>query len=212
MYEREEDVFYYLTVGNENYPQPPMPDGVEEGILKGVYRYCASDLTGSRARAHLFGSGAILNEVVKAQRILGERFGIAADVWSITSYKQLVLDGQTTERWNLLHPMEKPRRPYLSQVLEGAEGVYVAASDYLKTLPNSVCRWFPKPVAALGTDGFGRSEGRAALRDFFEVDARYIALAALAELAKEERVPAQTVQQAIHELEINLEKADPARS
>jgi pyruvate dehydrogenase E1 component len=212
MYEREEDVFYYLTVGNENYPQPPMPDGVEEGILKGVYRYCASDLTGSRARAHLFGSGAILNEVVKAQRILGERFGIAADVWSITSYKQLVLDGQTTERWNLLHPMEKPRRPYLSQVLEGAEGVYVAASDYLKTLPNSVCRWFPKPVAALGTDGFGRSEGRAALRDFFEVDARYIALAALAELAKEERVPAQTVQQAIRELEINLEKADPARS
>ncbi len=179
---------------NENYAMPAMPEGAEAGILRGIYRLLprrtrrsapakAARRTAKRPagpRVHLLGSGAILNETVKAQALLAEKCGVAADVWSVTSYKELYRDAIATERWNLLHPGEAPRVPYLAEALAGTEGdLFVAASDYLRVLPLTVARWLPGPLTALGTDGFGRSDGRAQLRDFFEVDARYIALAAL---------------------------------
>lgn len=211
MYQQQEDIFYYLTVTNELYPMPEMPSGVREGILKGMYRLKPSSNPQTRLRAQLFGSGAILNEVLKAQKLL-EEYEVAADVWSITSYKELYLEGHSAERWNMLHPLEEPRVPYVRQCLEGAPGVFVAASDYLKVLPDSIYRWFPRPVVSLGTDGFGRSDGRRALRDFFEVDARFITLATLTALAREEKVKPALVQQAIKDLDIDPEKANPVTS
>jgi pyruvate dehydrogenase E1 component len=209
MYNKGESIFYYITVMNEPYPMPAMPPGTREGILKGMYRYKAASNTKSKLRAQLFGSGSILREVLKAQEILAEKYDVAADVWSVTSYKALYSDGIETERWNLLHPAEKPRVPYVTQSLAGAPGVLVAATDYLKALPNLVSQWMPRRVASLGTDGFGRSESRASLRNFFEVDARFITLATLHELLREGKIQASVVQQAIKDLEIDAEKADP---
>jgi len=211
MYRDGESIFYYITVMNEPYAMPPMPAGAREGILKGMYRYRASENKKARLRAQLFGSGAILLEALKAQELL-EKFGVAADVWSITSYKELYRDGMDADRWNMLHPAEKPRVPYATRCLADAPGVFVAASDYLKSLPAMVSRWFPRPLACLGTDGFGRSESRAGLRDFFEVDARHIAFAALAELLREKKIEAPVVKKAMQELGINPEKPNPAIS
>ncbi len=208
MYKEGESIFYYITVMNENYVMPPMPAGAEEGILKGMYRVRASQNKKSKLRAQLFGSGAILREALHAQEIL-ENYGVAADVWSVTSYKALYMDGINTERWNLLHPGQKPRVPYVSKCLADAPGVLVAASDYLKALPNTVSQWMPRRLSTLGTDGFGRSESRESLRDFFEVDARFIALAALQELLREKKIQASVVQKAIKDLKINAEKRDP---
>ena len=163
----------------------------------------------SKLRAQLFGSGAILNEVLRAQEILAEKYGVAADVWSVTSYKSLYRDGIDVERWNRLHPGEKPRVPYVTQQLENAPGVLVAASDYLKTLPNMIAKWMPRPLASLGTDGFGRSEGRADLRDFFEVDSRFVVLATLCELRDAGKLDAKVVEQAIADLHINPAKLNP---
>ncbi len=209
MYEKEENIFYYLTVMNENYEHPAMPGDVREGILKGMYRFNQSPLKNATAQAQLFGSGAILPEVIKAQQILGEKYGVAADVWSITSYKELYKDAISTERWNMLHPTQAQRVPYVAQALQNAPGVLVAASDYVKTLPLSIARWMPRTLNALGTDGFGRSENRASLRDFFEVDARFVTLRTLSALAKEGKIKPEVVQQAIKDLEINPEKPDP---
>jgi pyruvate dehydrogenase E1 component len=186
-----------------------MPAGAREGILKGMYRYKAAADTKSKLRAQLFGSGAILREVLHAQEILQEKYHVAADVWSVTSYKALYSDGLEAERWNLLHPTKKPRVPYISKCLADASGVLVAATDYLKALPNLVSRWVPRRLASLGTDGFGRSESRTSLRNFFEVDARFITLATLHELLLEGKIQASVVQQAIKDLEIDVEKADP---
>jgi pyruvate dehydrogenase E1 component len=212
MYRKGESIFYYITVMNEPYAMPAMPPGSREGILKGMYRYKAANDGKSKLRAQLFGSGAILREVVHAQEILQEKYGVAADVWSITSYKALYSDGIEAERWNLLHPAEKPRVPYISQCVADAPGVLVAATDYLKALPNLVSRWMPRRVASLGTDGFGRSETRPALRNFFEVDARFITLATLHELSREGKIQASVVQKAIKELEIDSGKLDPLTS
>jgi len=209
MYRKGESIFYYITVMNEPYAMPAMPPGSREGILKGMYRLRAAGNGKSKLRAQLFGSGAILREVLKAQEILEEKYGVAADVWSLTSYKALYSDGIETERWNLLHPAEKPRLPYISQCLAGTQGVFVAASDYLKAQANLISKWMPRRVASLGTDGFGRSESRQSLRDFFEVDARFITLATLRELLGEGRVQVSLVQQAIKDLAINVEKPDP---
>jgi pyruvate dehydrogenase E1 component len=209
MYKDGENIFYYITVMNEPYAMPPMPTGVENGILKGMYKFRASETKKSKLRAQLFGSGAILREALKAQDILGEKYGVSADVWSVTSYKALYTDGIDTERWNLLHSGEKPRVPYVSQCLADVDGVLVAASDYLKALPNLISRWTPRRLASLGTDGFGRSENRAALRDFFEVDARFITLATLYELFREGKIESAIVQQAVKDLEINLDKPNP---
>jgi pyruvate dehydrogenase E1 component len=209
MYEEQQDVFYYITVTNEPYVQPPMPDGVKEGIIKGMYKFRAAEHRNPKLHAHLFGSGAILNEALKAQKILEERYEVSADVWSITSYKELYRDGHEVERWNMLHPSEIQRIPYVTQCLQNEDGVFVAVSDYVKALPDSISRWFPKPLVALGTDGFGRSDSRKALRDFFEVDARFITLAALWALAKEKRIKIEVVEHAIKDLDINPAKANP---
>jgi len=209
MYEKQESIFYYITVTNENYPMPPMSDGVREGILKGMYKFKASERQDLHPRAHLFGSGAILNEALEAQRILEEQYGVAADVWSVTSYKELRRDALDVERWNLLHPKEGACVPYATQCLAQEPGVFVAASDYMKMLPDSVSRWFPRPLASLGTDGFGRSDSRSALRDFFEVDARFITFAALAALARESAVGLDVVDKAMKDLAIDPDKANP---
>ncbi|MGZ4815967.1 MAG: pyruvate dehydrogenase (acetyl-transferring), homodimeric type, partial [Terriglobales bacterium] len=211
MYQNDESVFYYITVMNENYEHPAMPEGAREGIVKGMYRFSQSQMKQAKAKAQLFGSGAILPEVIKAQGLL-EKYGVAADVWSVTSYKELYKDATGVERWNMLHPAEKPRVPYVTQQLEKTEGVMVAASDYIKSLALQVAKWFPRPLHVLGTDGFGRSESRDRLRDFFEVDARYVALAALTELLKEKKVDAKTVQQALEDFGIDPNKKDPLYS
>jgi pyruvate dehydrogenase E1 component len=211
MYRDGENIFYYITVMNEAYAMPPIPPGPEvlDGILKGMYKYRASEKKESKLRAQIFGSGAILREALKAQEILAEKYGVAADVWSVTSYKALYIDGINTERWNLLHPTEKPRVPYVSQCLSDAPGVLVAATDYLKALPNLVSKWLPRRLAALGTDGFGRSDGREALRNFFEVDSRFITLATLYELLQDGKIEAAIVKKAIEDLGIDTEKANP---
>jgi pyruvate dehydrogenase E1 component len=209
MYKDGESIFYYITVMNEAYAMPPMPAGVEDGILKGMYKYRASENKEPKLRAQLLGSGAILREALKAQEILEQKYGVSADVWSVTSYKCLYTDGIDTERWNLLHPAETPRVPYVTQCLAETDGVLVAASDYLKALPNLIGRWTPRRLASLGTDGFGRSESRGALRDFFEVDARFITLATLYELLRDCKIKACVVEQAIKDLEIDIDKPNP---
>jgi pyruvate dehydrogenase E1 component len=209
MCQAQESVFYYLTVGNEPYAMPPMPEGSREGILKGMYKFRTSENTKAKRQAQLLGSGAILNEALKAQKILEEKFDVAADVWSVTSYKGLYNDGHDADRWNMLHPAEPPRLPYVTSCLANTQGVIVAASDYVKALPDSIARWCPRPIVSLGTDGFGRSSGRAALRDFFEVDARFIVLATLSALAQEKKVRPEVVQKAIKALDINPNKANP---
>ena len=212
MYVDQESVFYYMTVMNEQYAMPAMPERARDGILKGIYRFRATSLPNARARAQLFGSGAIVPEVVKAQAILEEKYNVGADVWSVTSYSELYRDGHACERWNLLHPGEPQRVPYITSCLEGAPGVLVAASDYLKALPDSIDKWLPRPLTTLGTDGFGRSENRASLREFFEVDYRFVILATLSALAREGTIDTSVVQQAIKTHAINPEKANPAVS
>src|SRR5271157_1292760 len=214
MYHEQESIFYYLTLTNEPYPMPALPagKGVREGILKGIYRVRASANKKAKARARLLGSGAILNEALKAQARLEEKFGVAADVWSVTSYKQLYRDGHDADRWNTLHPTQEPHVPYVAQALSGAPGPIVAATDYVKALPDSIARWLPGPLTSLGTDGYGRSDSRAALRDFFEVDERFITLATLAALARDKQIKPEVVQQARREMKINPEKANPATS
>ena len=209
MCQAQESLFYYLTVSNEPYAMPPMPEGAREGILKGMYKFKAAENTRARRQAQLLGSGAILKETLKAQKILEEKYDVAADVWSVTSYKELYNEGHDAERWNMLHPTQAPRVPYVTSCLANTPGVIVAASDYVKALPDSIARWCPRPIVTLGTDGFGRSDSRRALRDFFEVDARFIALAALAALAAEKKVRPQVVEKAIKDLDINPNKVNP---
>ncbi|MBZ5540532.1 MAG: pyruvate dehydrogenase (acetyl-transferring), homodimeric type [Acidobacteriia bacterium] len=209
MYKDGESCFYYITVMNEPYAMPAMPGDVREGILKGMYRFRASEKKNAKLRAQLFGSGAILREVLQAQELLEEKFGVAADVWSVTSYKALYMDGLEAERWNMLHPAEKPRVPYVTANLASAPGVLVAATDYLKALPNLVSKWMPRRLASLGTDGFGRSEGRASLRDFFEVDAKHVAYATLVELFREGQIERGLLEKAARDLGINPGKRDP---
>src|SRR5438034_39348 len=211
MYAEQESVFYYLTVMNEQYAMPEMPQGSRDGILKGMYRFRAAADPDATLRAQLFGSGAILNEVVKAQTLLA-KYGVSADVWSVTSYEELYRDGHACDRWNMLHPGEPPRVPYVTQCLKDAPGVFVAASDYLKVLPDSIDQWMPRKIRSLGTDGFGRSEDRAALRNFFEVDARFVTVATLAELQKEGQIEGSVVEKAIADLGVNPDKANPAKA
>jgi pyruvate dehydrogenase E1 component len=176
----QEDVFYYLTLMNENYVHPAMPDGAEEGILRGMYLLRSSDSDGPRVR--LLGSGTILNEAIAAAELLESDFGVAADVWSVTSFTELRRDGIEVERWNMLHPSAQPRSPYVTQCLSSPGGPVIASTDYVRAFPDQIRQWVPDPYRVLGTDGFGRSDSRAALRRFFEVDRHYIALAALREL------------------------------
>ncbi len=211
MYENQESIFYYLTVGNENYAQLPMPegDGIEDGIVRGLYLFRKTPLEKPNLRAQLLGSGAILNEVLRAQELLAERYGVGADVYSATSYKALYRDALDVDRRNWRTPTKKEERPYVTRVLQDGEGPIVAASDYVKALPDSLARWMPRRLISLGTDGFGRSETRESLRAFFEVDARQIAFAALAGLLREGQLDARTLQHAARDLEIDPEKPNP---
>jgi len=211
MYCHQEDLIYYLTVTNETYLMPPMPRGakIRDGILNGMYRYSKSKLKNGKGKVHLLGSGPILNEVIKAQKILEDDYSVSTDIWSVTSYKEIYNNAVECERWNLLHPEKKPRVPYVTSLLAKEECSFVAASDYMKVLPSSVTGWFPGPLHCLGTDGFGRSDDRAHLRDFFEVDARYIVLAALTQQVDAGALPKATLSKAIKALEIDVDKLNP---
>jgi pyruvate dehydrogenase E1 component len=212
MYVDQESIFYYLTVMNEQYAMPALPEGAHEGILKGLYRFRATSTPAAPLRAQLFGSGAILPEVIRAQELLESKYNVGTDVWSVTSYSELYREGHAAERWNMLHPAQAPKVPYVTQCLADAPGVFVAASDYVKALPDSIDRWLPRPITTLGTDGFGRSENRAGLREFFEVDYRYVIVATLAALAREGKIEHAIVEQAIKAHNVNPEKLNPAIS
>ncbi len=197
MLEAHEDIFYYITVMNENYAQAAMPAGAEEGILRGMYRVAQPASAPSGTRVQLLGSGTILREVLAAAEILERDFGVAADVWSVTSYTQLRRDGMDVERWNRLHPESPQRTSYIEQCLSSSTGPIVAASDYVRALPDLVRTWVPRRYVTLGTDGFGRSDTRVALRRFFEVDRAAVVISALKALADEERIAPSVVSQAI---------------
>ena len=204
-----ENGFYYVTLYNENYPHPAMPAGAEEGIRRGIYKLRRSTLGDDKRRVQLIGSGSILREVIAAAARLEEDFGIAADVWSATSFGQLRHDGIACDRWNLLHPEQTPRIPYVTGQLQGDDGPFIAASDFIRAYPDLIRNWVPGPYTVLGTDGFGRSDTRVALRDFFEIDARYIALAALTSLADDGVIPRSDLARAIKRLGIEADKPSP---
>jgi pyruvate dehydrogenase E1 component len=211
MYERREDLFYYLTLYNENYPMPPMPEGLDpEGILKGIYLYQAAEE--GPAAVQLFGSGPILNEALRARKILAEAYGVSAAVWSVTSYNELRREALAVERWNRLHPDQPPRQPYIVEALQGAEGPIVAASDYMKVMADQLAPWLSGRMETLGTDGFGRSDNREFLRKHFEVNAESIASAALSRLAREGKFDAEKAAAAFGELGVDTETPDPARA
>ena len=210
MYKEQENIFYYLTVMNEQYEMPAMPDGARDGILKGMYRLSKAGNGKAKLKAQLLGSGTILNEVRQAATLL-EKYNVAADVWSVTSYNELYREAHACDRWNMLNPVETPKVPYVTQCLGETKGVIVAASDYLKVLPASIDRWMPRRVRSLGTDGFGRSEARKELREFFEVESRYIALATLAELAHNGEIESKVVAQAMKDFGIDPNKKNPAK-
>ncbi len=209
MVARDEDVFYYVTLQNENYPMPPAPEGAREGVLRGLYRFKSAPADAGPIRVQLFGSGSILREALRAQEILAG-YGVAADVWSVTSYSELRRDALACERWNRLHPEDEPRVPWLARVLEGIEGPFIAATDWVKAVPDLVARWIPGRFVSLGTDGFGLSDTRRALRRHFEVDAESIAEAALDALAREGRLEPARAAAALRDLGLDPEKPDPA--
>jgi pyruvate dehydrogenase E1 component len=196
MYEAGEDVFYYLALHNENYPMPAMPPGVEQGILKGLYKFKSS----GNAKAQIFGSGTILREALRAQQILADRYDVNANVWSATNYKQLRTEALACRRWNMLHPTEPPRQSYLEGILAGERGPFIAVSDNMKSVPDQIAPWVPGGLLTLGTDGFGRSDTRPVLRRFFEVDAECVAIAVLNALDK------KLAAQAIKDLGVDPEK------
>jgi pyruvate dehydrogenase E1 component len=210
MYQEMEDCFYYLTVYNENYVQPPMPEGVREGILKGLYKYRPA--ANGPAAAQLFGSGPMLNEALKAQKILAERYQVATDVWSATSYNELRREALATERWNRLHPMETLRTPYVVKALEGSQGPIIASTDYMKIVPDQLAQWLGGRLHSLGTDGFGRSENREHLRKFFEISAEAIVQATLSALAREGKFDAKVAAAAVGEMGFDPDRKDPART
>jgi len=208
MYEEQQNVFYYITVMNENYHQPAMPEGVEEGIVKGLYTY----KTGSRKkkRVQLMGSGTILREVIAAGALLEDDWNIAADIWSATSFNELGREGQDVERWNMLHPMDKPRVPYVTQQLADAKGPVIAATDYMRAFAEQIRPFIgDHKYVTLGTDGFGRSDLRANLRAHFEVNRYYVVVAALKAMADLGEVDSKVVSDAIKLYKLDPEKPNP---
>jgi len=205
MYARGEDVFYYLTLYNENFAMPAMPEGAEEGIVKGLYKVKPGP-EGAQLKAHLFGSGPILRFALDAQQILADQFHVSADVWSATSYKLLRNEALLAKRWNMLHPSEPPRKSYLETVLEKEHGVFIAVSDNMKIVPDQIAPWVPGGLTTLGTDGFGRSDTRERLRRFFEVDTESIVIATLSALAEKGQMDKNAVAKAIKSLGVDPEK------
>jgi len=217
MYQENEQVFYYITMYNEDYAMPEMPKGAEAGILRGIYKFKAAEK--GKATVQLFGSGTILNEVLRAQTILADQYKIAADVWSVTSYNELRRDALDVERWNRLHPGDEEKQPYIVTALAGAKGPIIAVSDYMKSQSDQLASWLDfTPEAAgkrrlisLGTDGFGRSDNREHLRRHFEVNAESIVAATLSKLARDGSFDAKAAQKAMKELGVDTEVQNPAR-
>ncbi|HGG58956.1 MAG TPA: pyruvate dehydrogenase (acetyl-transferring), homodimeric type, partial [Gammaproteobacteria bacterium] len=207
MYQNMEDIFYYISVMNENYRQPEMPAGVEEGILKGIYRFRKGGR--KKKRVQLLGSGTIFREAMAAADLLAEDWGVDADLWSVTSFNELSREGHDCDRWNLLHPKETPRVPYATQALREAKGPFIAATDYIKAYAEQLRPYVPGPYTVLGTNGFGRSDTRAQLRKHFEVDRYYITVAALRALADEGQVKPADVEKAIQKYGIDVNKPNP---
>jgi pyruvate dehydrogenase E1 component len=203
-----EDVFYYISLYNENYAQPPMPEGVQEGILRGLYKFKPGP-SSKKLKAQIFGSGPMINSALKAQEILARDYDISADVWSATSYKLLRNDALETDRWNRLHPTEKPKKSYLQKTIEKEKGVFVAVSDNLKLVADQIAPWVPGGLTTLGTDGFGRSESRENLRRFFEIDAESTVVATLHALAQKGEIKAEVVARAIKDLGMSPDKSHP---
>ena len=207
MYREQENLFYYITLYNENYVQPPMPEGVEEGVIKGIYRLKAAN---GKAKVHLFGSGPMVNEALRAQRILAEQYKVQADVWSVTSYNELRREALRVERWNRLHPAEPEQKPYIQQVMEGTDGPIIASTDYMKIVSDQLAPWLGGRLVSLGTDGFGRSDNREYLRRHFEINAESIVAATLSRLARDGKFAAKKAAQALVDLGIDPERLDPA--
>jgi pyruvate dehydrogenase E1 component len=208
MFKDQEDVYYYITLMNENYSHPAMPDGTEEGILRGMYLFRdASKKKGPRVQ--LLGCGTILREVIAASELLEQDFGVAADIWSCPSFNELRRDGLEVERWNLLHPAQAPRKSYVDECLDTRQGPIIAATDYMRAFADQIRPYVPRRYVCLGTDGFGRSDYRVALRKFFEVDRHYVAIAALKVLADEGTLPKTKVEAAIAKYGIETEKPAP---
>jgi pyruvate dehydrogenase E1 component len=213
MYIDHEEIFYYLSVYNEDYAMPKMPDGSGEGIVRGLYRYqSAESAKGQKARPQLFGSGPILNEVLRAQAILSDKFGIGTDVWSVTSYSELCRDASMAQRWNRLHPTDKPKKSYLETTLDGITGPFIASSDNVRLVPDQIRSWIPGEYHVLGTDGFGRSETREALRRHFEIDAECVAYTTLVALAQEGHFDKKKLPKALKDLGIDPDKVEPLKA
>ncbi len=210
MYVERRPCYYYITVMNENYAQPAMPQGVEEGILKGMYLLQKNSTKSSKKVVQLLGSGTILRESVAAAELLKKDFGITADIWSVTSFNELRKEGLSTARWNMLHPEEAPQQSYVESCLDGTKGPVIAATDYMKSYADQVREFVPRTYTVLGTDGFGRSDTRANLRKFFEVDRYYIVVAALSSLVQDNVIEAGEVTRAIEKYGIDPDKPDPA--
>jgi pyruvate dehydrogenase E1 component len=209
MVNEQEDVFFYITLMNENYSHPAMPEGAREGILKGMYLFREGKGGAKAPRVQLLGSGTILREVIAAAQLLQDDFGIAADVWSCPSFTQLRREGMEVDRWNLLNPEAPARKSFVEQCLDDRKGPVVAASDYMRTYADQIRPWVKRNYKVLGTDGFGRSDYRRQLRKFFEVDRHYVAAAALKALAEEGAVSVSKVSEAIKKYGIDTKKACP---
>lgn len=209
LYTDGETAIYYLMAGNDTYEMPEMPEGCEEGIIKGIYKFRSVEADGSKHRVQLFGSGAIMNCVLKGQQILAEKYGISSDVWSVTSYTQLRRDAQECARWNMLHPTAEPKTSFLEEAMQGVEGPFISASDYVQAHSEQIAPFLPGEMLTLGCDGMGRSETREALRRHFEVDGEFVALGALTQLAKAGSLSADVVQKAIQDLGIDPDKISP---
>jgi pyruvate dehydrogenase E1 component len=207
MYAEREAVFYYITCMNENYAQPALTPGAETGILRGMYLLSRGGK--GKVRANLLGSGTILREVLKAAGVLEKEFGVPVDVFSVTSFSELRREALDVERWNLLHPEQAPRMPYVRELLQQQAGPFIAATDYMRIVPDQIRQWVPGQYRVLGTDGYGRSDSRAALRGFFEVDHRYVVIATLKALADEGKLDGKTVSSAIEKFGIDPEKPNP---
>ena len=209
LYQEGETAIYYITVENENYLMPSLPEGVADGIVQGIYKLSTRDTKATAPRVQLLGSGAIVRSALDAQQLLADRYGIASDVWSVTSYSQLRREAQECQRWNMLHPTESPRKSFLERSIEGAEGPFIAASDFVRAVPEQLNPWIPGGLYALGTDGMGRSDTRENLRRHFEMDAHYVTLAALYRLYQTGQLAVEQVAAALRELEIDPEKVNP---
>jgi pyruvate dehydrogenase E1 component len=207
MFEDKQNCFYYLTTMNENYVQPAMPKGAEEGIIKGMYKITS----GGKAKHHvtLMGAGTILNEVIAGAAILKDKFDVEADIWSLTSVNELVREGQAVDRWNLLHPTDKPKQSYIGEQLGDSEAPIIVATDYMKSYAEQMRAYIKQPLHVLGTDGFGRSDSRAALRHFFEVDRYFVVVSALKALADKGEIKPTVVAKAIAEFGIDPDKSNP---